>query len=393
MSIEAECVKHYKCGAYVKSLALEIFTQRHAVYNVKNELDSKILFYMSLTKRESYINDFLKVVNVVEKSDYIIQRHGSRSISFFHSLLLLLLYIPSWCFSLKGKSLTLYEKIVTIWALCTIYRNNRTFPHVDLEKYNMVCVHCDCVIFDSYISLLAQQNGIKTSTLQHGQFNSRKENTIVNCGLEFRAFVSDYFLCWNKFTRDEAIKSGIKEEQLPILGIVSNIGKGKVVSVNPKNNIFGVVLSHPTWESENIEMIKAANILAKSIGYKYFLKLHPRYSETYFDNIVDHEFFNGIVQKGIDILNYTNSVELSIVGSSTVFIEMLYYQHPTIRYSSLLPSDKFQDVKVGKYFTSADQIVSVYNNRSASDANDAFEYLCHSYQSGSNYANFFAQFC
>lgn len=207
-----------------------------------------------------------------------------------------------------------------------------------------------------------KKNGVKTATIQHGQFNAWREATYANCGLEFIASPSDYQLCWNKYAQDEAIKCGWDKKRLPVVGIMSNIGRGKERCVNPNNKTFGVVICHPDWENENYEMIKAANILSKAIGYKYYLKLHPNYKEDFFDHIVNKNYYIGNIEKGIDTLAYTNMVEFSIVGSTSFFAEMVYFYHDTIRYSSHLPSDKYQPIKVGSVFSNADDIVSAYSS-------------------------------
>ena len=80
---------------------------------------------------------------------------------------------------------------------------------------------------------------------------------------------------------------------------MSNIGRGQEHCKKPNNGIFGVVISHPYWEHENYEMIKAANILAERYDLKYYLKLHPNYKEDYFRNTVN-EHYIGNTKKGID---------------------------------------------------------------------------------------------
>lgn len=46
-----------------------------------------------------------------------------------------------------------------------------------------------------------------------GQFISYRENTEINCGIELRTFKSDFLLCWNKYTKREAVISGIEESK------------------------------------------------------------------------------------------------------------------------------------------------------------------------------------
>lgn len=139
-------------------------------------------------------------------------------------------------------------------------------------------------------------------------------------------------------------------------------------------------------------MIKAANILAKHLGMKYVLKLHPNYKEDYFINQVDKDLYIGNVTKGIDTLSYTNSVEFTIVGSTSVFVEMVYFYHDILRYSTQLPSDKYRDIKDGSVFHSKDEIIACHASLNDDSKAKLFDYLCESTYTGELHKKFFSQF-
>lgn len=163
--------------------------------------------------------------------------------------------------------------------------------------------------------------------MQHGQFISYRENTVINCGIELRTFKSDFLLCWNNYTKREAVISGIDESRLPILGIIGYAGKEHWSKcTKPDNDIFGVVIGHPDYIDENITLIDAANNLSRAKGLKYYLKLHPSYKDDFFKDIVDQNLYLGNVKKGIDMIDYANMVDFSIVGSSTVFTELIFFR-------------------------------------------------------------------
>ena len=296
--------------------------------------------------------------------------------------------IPNWWFSLYRRNLSVGEKFQIIHYLMELYVISQK-KHINFSKYKFLCVFNDSDLYECFWVLQFQRQNIKTATLQHGQFNAWKENTTLNCALEFRASVSDYFLCWNKFTKDEAIRTGLNPMKLPVLGIIGNIGKDSVRCEKPNNRTFGIVMSHPNWEQENIAMIKAANILASSLNYKFVVKLHPRYAPNYFDDFVDMEYFAGVVKKEMNVWDYVNSVEFSIVGSTSVFVEMIFYHHEVIRYSSKDLSDKYRDVACGKSFSLPEEIIDVYHASLKEPESKSFDYLCSVSNCKKEYNTFF----
>lgn len=358
-------------------------------YNKKTS--AKILFYLSDPNRKSNEVNFKKVVSTSSSSDTIIERRGPLYFSWAGFYLLFVL-IPVWIFQMSRRGLYIIEKYQVLKGLIDVYRIQRYFKEIDIEKYNLLVCYYDSILHECMLTLIFKELGVHTATLQHGQFNAWRENTFVNCGLEFLASPSDYQLCWNKFARDEAIKCGWKESQLPVVGVMSNIGRKKERCVKPYNNIFGVVISHPSWEHENIEMIKAANILASKYNLRYYLKLHPNYKEDYFKDKVDADYYIGNVEKGIDTLEYCNMVDFTIVGSTSFYVEMVYCYHDILKYSSLLPSDKYRDIFEGNIFHNSDEIINSFQNLSSISKEKLFDYLCGTSNTYKQYKEFFEKF-
>ena len=353
--------------------------------------NSTILFYLSDPIRKSNEVNFNKVISTAPKSDTIIERFGKGTFSFLGFYLFFIL-APIWFFQMCGRSLTLIEKCQILKDLVESYRIQRFFTKINVSKYSLLVCYYDSIVHECMLTLIFKKAGIKTATLQHGQFNAWRENTFVNCGLEFLASPSDFQLCWNKYAKDEAMKCGWKAAQLPVVGVMSNIGRGRERWTKPNNGIFGVVISHPSWDHENLEMIKAANILASKYGYKYFLKLHPNYREDYFGNDIKKEYCLGNTKNGIDTLMYVNMVDFTIVGSTSFFVEMVYTYHDILRYSTQLPSDKYKDIMEGSIFHKSDEIIDCYNNLNDKEKSKLFDYLCETEDTYSLYHDFFIQY-
>jgi hypothetical protein len=337
--------------------------------------------------------NFNKVVSTIETGDTLIERHciGHFSWKGFYIFFVL---NPIWFFQMLGRPLSFVEKLQVIRDLEESYLVYRFIKkNIEINRYNLLVCFYDSLLHESMLNLLFKKEGKTTATLQHGQFNAWREDTEVNCGLELISSHSDYILCWNKFVQEEAIKCGRIIDELPILGIIGNIGIENTLWEKPNNKLFGVVISHPSWESENMEMIKAANLLSNMTGMKYYLKLHPNYQENYFDSIVDKKYYIGNIKKGIGIIEYVNMVDFSIVGSSSIFVEMVYTKHDILRYSSQKPSDKYKDVSYGSVFYKAEEVLDCYKKLNTKDKDDLFVFLCETNNVKQKYKEFFMRYC
>lgn len=388
----------YECGMRKNRLKLFLsvlfvpFISRIDEIKFQQDKHSKILFF-NCTNRESYVKQFINVTKLPNHSDVLTRNCKSKySFHVFYGFQTIQLLF-SWFITLKRKQLGISEKLRIISLLITVRNFQRKISFIDIKKYNLFVSFYDSLLYDAYLTELFKVNQIKTATLQHGQFDSWRTNEIIHSGIELRSFHSDYLLCWNKFTVNEAIKCKINPSQLIITGIIGYIGYNYQEIKYPTNNIFGVVLGHPAFHQENIALIQAANLLAQHIQYKYYLKLHPNYKEDAFNSYINNNYYIGNVKKGIPIQDYARNVEFSLVGSSSVFIELVFIKHDIIRYSNGGIYDKFRNVHRGKYFSKVEDIIDVYQkNKDNNTVNELFDILCTVKNIDASYKRFFMKF-
>lgn len=388
----------YECGTRRNTLKLLLsvlctpYISRISNIIFQEDKHSKILFFQSDNERKSGVKQFMNVTKLPKHSD-ILTCNGKRKINYhIVSGFKTIPFLFYWIKTLNQTQLTLTEKLHVISLLITIYNFQRKISFIEIRKYNLFVSFYDSLLFDAYLTEIFKLNKIATATLQHGAFESWRTNEIIHSGIELRSFHSDYFLCWNKYTVKEAIKCKINPSQLIITGIIGYIGYKYQEVKSPSNKIFGVVLGHPAFHQENIALIQAANLLAQHSQYKYYLKLHPNYKENAFNSYINN-YYIGNIKKGIPIQEYANSVEFSLIGSSSVYIELIFIKHDTIRYSDGSIYDKFRDIHIGKYFSKVDDIIDVYkktNNNNASD--ELFDILCTVKDIDAAYKNFFMKF-
>lgn len=351
---------------------------------------NSILFFTSYTGRKSIVDNFLKVRGLVH-SDLIIRTNNTKQMNL-SPLFSMIFLLPQWNKMLKEYKLNIQDHFQLLYEVSRIYRLHNLLSKVHIEHYKALVTFYDSFLMESYAIEYARTVGVKSIVLQHGQFISWRADTFFDCGIEFRTFKSDYMICWNKYTYDEAIKFGISPDKLVIAGIWSYIGVKRVLCQQNNNGIFGVVIGHPSWEEENKVLIKAANLLSSRYNLKYYLKLHPNYQPNVYDSLVNDRCI-GLIKKGISMMEYANIVDFSLVGSSSVFTELVFIGHGVFRYSSGKANDKYNEVKVGNYFNSPDQLLNLYASNSATkDLDVLFDYLCTVSDTTSSYKKFLSRF-
>lgn len=376
--LSSECENYQYPNKKLFKIFYYAFFSSKKSWKLRITKDVNILFIGSLLDRESNLKRFMSVADM-KNSDYIYCSGHNRFFTFFNGLRMFFFIFPSWFFILINKGFKVKDLVPIILILKNISDLLDASKLIinNLYKYKLLVCFFDSRPEESYFVHLFKEKRIPTSTLMHGQFISGREKIVENCGLELKSSFSDYFLCWNNFTVDEALKEGLEKDRLIVLGIISYINHRFKKCLMPNNKTFGVVLSHPTFEKENLTLIKAANILANKTGLNFVLKLHPNYDDHYFDDLVSADYYKGCVKKGISMDAYANMVDFSIVGSSSVFVELIYIYHNIIRYSSGRNDDKFRDVKIGSYFTKSEQIADVFARGFDSEEKDKlFSYMC-----------------
>ena len=361
-------------------------------YNIEKKSKKGVLLLNNCCDRKTNIDRLHIVSDLILNRTIILGSKPHRKFNIIYTTNVLL-YIPFCLFSFRKRDIPFIQKLIILNRLAYLHQVlDYINKNIEIHNYSLFVSYYDSLTEDSFWEEIFRLNKIKTASLQHGQFISYREDTVINCGIELRTFKSDFLLCWNNFTRREAVISGIEESRLPILGIIGYASKEYWTRcIKPNNDIFGVVIGHPDYIDENITLINAANHLSRAKGFRYYLKLHPSYKDDFFKDIVDQNHYLGNIKKGIDMIDYANMIDFSIVGSSTVFTELIFLGHEVIRYSNQSIKDKYRDIKLGLTFSEPKQILDVYN-RGNFEIDSLFDDLCSIREVQSSYQNFFSVF-
>jgi hypothetical protein len=237
-----------------------------------------------------------------------------------------------WIVSLRKSSLSWKDKYLVLGILsqaCNQCAELRNF-----SMFKNVVVLFDGGELDNVTSQFYKTIGKTTITLQHGIMVSRKgRENVPYMGIWFYNFVSDYFLAWNDFTLQEAIKDSFDVSKMRVCGIARCIDYQPLPPVH--NKIMGVLLDGETLH--NFDLIKVANLFCAKYGYKYVLKYHPSFEGNEYDDIVDNTYFIEINKDMI--ADYAQKVEFTIQGISTALLEFLCLGHKTYVCSTGLQKD------------------------------------------------------
>lgn len=361
-------------------------------YNLEKKSEKGILFFNSCCDRKSNIDRLHFVSDLIQNKTVVLGNKSRRQFNIIPAIKIFR-YIPYWYLSLRKRNISFIQQLIILNRLIYVYQVlGYIDKNIEVSNYSLFVSYYDSLIEDSFWEEIFRLKNIKTASLQHGQFISYREDMVNNCGIELRTFKSDFLLCWNKYTKREAVISGIEESKLPILGIIGYVSKEHWNRcIKPNNDIFGVVIGHPDYIEENIVLVNAANSLSRAKGLKYYLKLHPNYKEDFFKDIVDQSYYLGNIKKGINMMDYANMVDFSIVGASTVLTELVFLGHEVIRYSNQSIRDKYRDIKAGLTFSEPEKIVDAYNIGNF-EVDSLFDDLCSIREVRAAYQRFFSTF-
>lgn len=335
----------------------------------KQEENSDLLFVMSdRFFRPDYIKKFNHIASLIDSSDMIYPEKlkiPKLKLNELPKRIFLLFY---WYYFSKDFNVSCKQRIRITTELLGTYDFLRYMDKIDSSKYKALTVFFDAGPYENALVQQYQSKNIVTCTLQHGMFSSRREEAGFEfAGIQFRCFISDYFLAWNEYTKDEMIKEGIDSNRVRVLGIPQYAGAEFTVNKDrdsDKRNIFGVILDIPSEQERNERLIKFANVLSKEFGLKYKLRYHPNAKKNEFDGILDDQFYNGFIDNSVSIYDYSREVDFTIMDSSSVYIELILLNHTTFRYSTQDVHDKYLGITENT-FSNVEMLFSLYKNPEA----------------------------
>lgn len=327
--------------------------------------DSKILFLSAsvIYNRLDLKKAFHQVAYTAGEGKYDFVNCEKTATFKFWRTFKLISYQFTWIITLLKEGYSIKQVITILPLLIEIWDKTRLLnQNVKLSKYKLCVLFYDANCIDNYFSQIFQNEGVITTTLQHGVIISERKEIQGNpdfCGIEFKNFVSSYFLVWNEFTKREAIHSGIAAERIKVLGVIKCINS--MIIKQKKNGVIGLLLDGEFEAENNISLIDIVGRFAYKYGYKVYLRFHPRMNNSTYENLYDKTIFS-VCEKNIPLTNFVSQTEFCIVANSTAFIEMVCWGASIYRYSSRNLKDKFLDMDFPS-FNSFDELEMLYKTK------------------------------
>lgn len=258
-------------------------------------------------------------------------------------------------------------------TLCYVMRNGLE-KELNAHPKKLFIAYFDASPDESFAVQVARHYGLVTATLQHGIFASKQPRKMLSdTAFEYSDSVSDYYLAWNEYTKDEWKKVASETQKIKVLGIPKFSGAEEIKRPEKvKKNVFGIMLNNSSFPEHNKRLIQMANEIAKRSGIKYVLRYHPELKKDAYQEYIDKEFCMGKSDNGMTIQEYADTVDFTVISSSSVFIDLLYLGYPVYRLK-VFESDTYSNVAFNA-FSRADELTEML--QSARGNEEVFDYMC-----------------
>lgn len=271
---------------------------------------------------------------------------------------------------------------VRVLGLIYLYYTNMR-KYLDKAAYTFGLVYNDSNPYENILVQLMRGKGIYTATLQHGLFDKGGYWK----GIEFRASVADDWLAWNPYSRDLAMKCGISEDKIKILGIPRYIIPIRI-DKKSKSGIFSVILGAKVLMKENQELIEFANLLARDYGIKYYLRYHPTCKAEEYDMFVNKEVCIPGGERREEVSQMCEKTDFSLIGSGTsMIIDLIYLNQPFLQYYKQWDGNKYK--KRENYFRDYSELKMQMRRKDTLINEEIFYYYCTTRDVKQSYIRYF----
>lgn len=349
-----------------------------------------LMFYGKSYFRIDHQKTFLDFANNFNYADVICAKRveGKRKA---HPLRFLKYQLLSfiWVIQLLFRGVKFKDSVAHLSLLITCKETEKFIKKIDFSKYFFVVSYYDMAPDQNYLIQFCNSKNIRTMTLQHGIFARKSNITIINdMAVEFTESPSNYYLAWNEYTKDEAMKVGIPENKIIVLGIprYSCFEEPPTRQIE-KKNCFGVMLNGKNFGLHNKKLIDMANKIYLISGIKFYLRYHPSLKGDEYASMCEGGYLGNLSNKD-SIQDYISCVDFTIISSSSVFVDLIFLKHPVYR---LIVSDDDTYSNVGEHsFSSEEELVDCITKVGNNDSNEVlFKYLCTGYNTIEKYRDFF----
>ena len=348
------------------------------------------VFSSAYSDRQDHRKKFDKVTNVICDST-VISSHKGLCLKNIRNLSLI------WSINKQIKNINAdvqTKRFIAYWIYTYICELKEVKGLLNKNDINLTAYvsYCDVMPVDSVFIQYFKNRGVRTVTLQHGQFNHK-----IDIGkAAFEKSHSDYFLCFGDYTKWKCSKLNMDCSRMIPLGPPDMIGQKmpkKMKALNRKT--FGVVMSYFEFEQEDIDLIRFAGALCNKFTLKARIRLHPSLRRDDYEGLIDNSRME-ICPEDESMNDFMNSIDFGIVGSSSVFQEFVVNMTPIFRYLIDKEKDTYDGIEGWSFSNERDleiQVDKLYSDevRGSEELARTRRILAPEGNIAKNYMDFFAK--
>lgn len=288
--------------------------------------DKAFIFSYSHVKRMDQLQKFCTVEAIFDHKAVITAQKGKLTRNRYVTL------IPFWYAQMNRLDYSPVIKRGICYKLCEALGHAKTI--MDLiertPEIKKLIFFFDVLSIDNILVQMCNQRKYITYTLQHGIINGAYDY------VEYKCSHAKYFLAWGEYTKWVAMKYGMQESKIRVVGSMIQLNEKEENSADrEKHNCFLVctngVDEKSAW-NRNKEIIILANQIAEKYNMKYCLKVHPYDNVNRYRRITKAEYCKRIAAPSESVEDLLKLVDFTLCGNSTTFCDSLYHRVPAFRY-------------------------------------------------------------
>lgn len=341
-----------------------------------------VAFYSDFYFREDHIKIFTDFIKEFPYIDYVVPVKLPRKRRNYRRGFEMLRWDLHSLWLLKNVRAAFRKRLywIRILGLARLYCIKMN-QYLNNKNYSYGLVYSDSNPYENMLVQIMKKK-LHTATLQHGIFD---RNGYWK-GLEFRASVADDWLAWNQYSKELAMECGISEDNIKVLGMPRYINPVKLED-RADTGVFSVILGGKVLFKENRKLVEIANLLAKEMRIKYYLRYHPTCKGDEYSDIIDEQ----LIAKGHEgetIRQMCECSDFSLVGSGTsMMIDLIYLRYPFFQYYEKWDGKRMKGRE--NYFSSFESLKKQIKAKAISQNDEMFQYYCTTIDVKGSYHKYF----
>ncbi|MEQ5829011.1 hypothetical protein J3456_16835 [Sulfitobacter sp. NFXS29] len=286
---------------------------------------------------EKYLNSFCEIAGEKHLFSELHTRDRFAPWSFLQRLTCLVKFLS------ERSDLALYRRILFGAAHARFWDDERTLQKAlsKLDARGLV-TFCDQIGTENHIAQVAVRQGMKTVTLQHGQYRLLNAEGMSPDIEAIYNFVSETMLCWGEATIREFEKVGVSRNRFVPVGVIS-MDSVKESNLSPlrvqrsRRNAFGLALSGDNNLENNFELIEFARELQSETGMSCFVRIHPRSNINLYPSLAELAYTTSDTKE-----NFIDLIDIAVMSSTGFFLDCYRLRCPFVFLDSRFLPEPFR---------------------------------------------------